>query len=90
MQALSLLDSVDAEEIIKLRVDLARTKSKLAKYEELFPKIDQFQTHLASLYQLFNHREASLYDISSLLGLQMQPQKLVWREVTSKNKWENG
>jgi hypothetical protein len=39
-----------------LRVDLARAKSKLAKYEELFPKIDQFQTHLASLFQLFDAR----------------------------------
>jgi len=26
------LDSTDAEEIIKLRVDLARSKKKLAKY----------------------------------------------------------
>ena len=40
------LDSTEAEEIIKLRVDLARTKNKLIKYEEFISKMDQFDQQI--------------------------------------------
>jgi hypothetical protein len=67
------LDSTEAEEIIKLRVDLARTKNKLAKYEEFMAKMDQFDQQINYLLRYFNSRENVIQELCSQLGIEMKP-----------------
>ena len=84
MKSFALLDSSEAEEIIKLRVELAKTKAKLSKYEDAQAKADRFEAITQKLADHFNSRQPLINDICKMAGLQIQPLRLSSLEMNSR------
>lgn len=57
MKSFALLDSSEAEEIIKLRVELAKAKAKLVRYEDYLIKVDRLGSISERLSHQFNTRQ---------------------------------